>query len=734
MAEDKKKDLKNSTQDAEGCDLTIEPLIAALKDNDPVIREDAVEILERIGKPAVDPLIKTLKIKAADVRRYAVRVLGNIADSRAVSSLIRRLKDKEPEVRKETAEALGKIGDSSAIKSLVNALKDKNSAVRGKAAAALDQIGWEPANNNELSLYAVAKKKWSILPFLGQTAVEPLIDVIKSKEQQDQDRAAAGSGKIVDIAADPGFDFRKKAADVLDAIGWQPGNKTEAAIYHLARQDWDELLRLGKDAVEPLIFALKDRDPGIRTNAARTLSKIGDSKAVVPLINAMNDEEETVRGEVVTALGKIVDPGAVKHLLTALEDPRYNTERVIDALGEKGDPAAVEYLTGVLEDTTWEARKSREAAARALGRIGDVKAVDPLIDALDSSYYEVRKEAAEALGKIADIRAAVPLITALNDDNANFREIVVNSLCNIMKPKIAGPLVNVLGNKNNVVRKGAADVLSEIGWEPADDTESAIYLTAKQEWDELPAAGAHAVPALIAVLKDENPEIRSGAVRTLGKIGHPGAVESLIAALKDQSSPDSYIREIIAALGEIGDVRALAHLSVFLNDYLEDSAKEALKKISGNVCDKDLNFLCSKCFQRAQENKIEYPVYENNAFWSESIIYYACRNCHSNSYLVKEIEKVVLLLDRDAADAYVQEGKVLTVNWIKNRSVFDFDEIRIKDAADSDVEELVTKLRNAPDDKRLKPLAAIPVYLSPGLKLSPDRINLLKDNFNIEVK
>ncbi len=57
------------------------------------------------------------------------------------------------------------------------------------------------------------------------------------------------------------------------------------------------------------------------------------------------------------------------------------------------------------------------------------------------------------------------------------------------------------------------------------------------------------------------------------------------------------------------------------------------------------------------------------------------------------------------------------------------DEIRVKDAGDFDIEELVMKLMNDRDDKRRERLPGIPFYLSPGITLSQSKINLLKDNF-----
>lgn len=56
-----------------------------------------------------------------------------------------------------------------------------------------------------------------------------------------------------------------------------------------------------------------------------------------------------------------------------------------------------------------------EAAARALGQIGDSRGVEPLILALTSQSPDLREEAAKALGEIRDPRAVEPLRRALGD-------------------------------------------------------------------------------------------------------------------------------------------------------------------------------------------------------------------------------------------------------------------------------------------------------------------------------
>jgi len=57
----------------------------------------------------------------------------------------------------------------------------------------------------------------------------------------------------------------------------------------------------------------------------------------------------------------------------------------------------------------------QQKAALALGKIGDSRAVEPLIWALRDKNEPVRRCAAEALGKIKDDRAVEPLIRALKE-------------------------------------------------------------------------------------------------------------------------------------------------------------------------------------------------------------------------------------------------------------------------------------------------------------------------------
>ena len=70
----------------------------------------------------------------------------------------------------------------------------------------------------------------------------------------------------------------------------------------------------------------------------------------------------------------------------------------------------------------------RAKAVEALGKIGDARVVEPLMQALKDEHWDVRRKAAWALGNIGDVRGVEPLIHALRDEYADVRRQAARSL------------------------------------------------------------------------------------------------------------------------------------------------------------------------------------------------------------------------------------------------------------------------------------------------------------------
>ncbi|NOQ48374.1 MAG: hypothetical protein GQ576_04440, partial [Methanococcoides sp.] len=73
----------------------------------------------------------------------------------------------------------------------------------------------------------------------------------------------------------------------------------------------------------------------------------------------------------------------------------------------------------------------RAYAARALGRTGDERAVEPIIELLNDEDENVRSNVAMALGKLDDERAIEPLTKALNDNSERVRILARSAIDDI---------------------------------------------------------------------------------------------------------------------------------------------------------------------------------------------------------------------------------------------------------------------------------------------------------------
>jgi hypothetical protein len=105
----------------------------------------------------------------------------------------------------------------------------------------------------------------------------------------------------------------------------------------------------------------------------------------------------------------------------------YLALHLIDRAVEIGGCVVKPLITVLVED---DSRSMRAAAARALGEIGDERAVGPLIACLSNPHSSemVRNAAAEALGKIGDTSALRSLRSALLDHDAGVRDTARDAL------------------------------------------------------------------------------------------------------------------------------------------------------------------------------------------------------------------------------------------------------------------------------------------------------------------
>jgi len=153
----------------------------------------------------------------------------------------------------------------------------------------------------------------------------------------------------------------------------------------------------------------------------------------------------------------------------------------------------------IIKELTHDHVPYRVKAAEALGRIGDLRAVEPLILALEDSAAEVRWVTARSLGMLGDRQAVKPLLKALEDEERWVRQGAAWALGEIRDPGAVEHLLRALSDAKKGVRMSAAEALGKIG-----DTRAAGPLRTAREDDEFEVRSA-ARTALRAITgKDED--------------------------------------------------------------------------------------------------------------------------------------------------------------------------------------------------------------------------------------
>ena len=318
-------------------------------------------------------------------------------------------------------------------------------------------------------------------------------------------------------------------------------NPSTLAWIVVLKQNWskttdlslNEIVSLGRAAVAPLCFVLKENDyDTARYYSAKALGQIGDLMALETLIAALKDENYDVRKGAAEALGKIGDGRASDALYAALNVSDLNVRSTVKEVVKSTVKDAIIAIGAPGLESSCNALKNNDAgirrvAADVLGESRDPEAVIPLINALKDNDEYVPDQARKSLIKIG-LTAVVPLCDALKDNNQNVRggaafvlgkigtEIAVESLClslkdsdylvrlkaiealeNIGSVKAVGPLVDVLKDRDSRVRRLAAKALKKIGL-PADVDEAVEiwFAIGMEDWKHVISYGKAAVEPL----------------------------------------------------------------------------------------------------------------------------------------------------------------------------------------------------------------------------------------------
>ncbi len=256
--------------------------------------------------------------------------------------------------------------------------------------------------------------------------------------------------------------------------------------------------------IEQYITDLRHVDAAVRYEAAQKLGSSSDPRALLPLIEALPDRNEKVQYAAFSSLIKLGDPAAaapmISLLLSDLQSrvwalmklnigmrlrhglldlvPRgdeiilhrvttalvsggldhYQRAFFVRLLGKAGHG---EQVTTLVEMLTHEVSQVREAAAEALGWIGDARAYDALYPLLGNDSEQLREVGIEALGRLGDVRAVAPIISALKDTSEWVRRASAVALGELGDRRAIDPLSEAMHDEDEMVQDAAFEALKK---------------------------------------------------------------------------------------------------------------------------------------------------------------------------------------------------------------------------------------------------------------------------------
>lgn len=348
--------------------------LQALKWGDFQDRWEVAKVFPAFGQTAIAPLIDCLQNETLEVEAqwFAVRILGNFNHPDVAAALVRLLKtSQDEELNGMAVTALGNLG-SAAIDILEELLQQETTRLR--ATQALAQI------RRSATVPVLLKVAKDANPQIRATALESLSsfhtpEILTALMQATQDSVAS---------------VRQVAVTALGFCG------AEAAELDLVAH------------LRPLLL---DLNPEVCQQAAIALGRLGSASATEALFQSLRSRHtpEPLATNIVRALSWSSHPQALQFLQEALSELPLSEavqQEILVVLGRvqpELKPQATQILLDVLteESAVAQSTTAKRLIAVALGQLGDLNAIDPLIALLADSDASVRLHVVSALKSLA---------------------------------------------------------------------------------------------------------------------------------------------------------------------------------------------------------------------------------------------------------------------------------------------------------------------------------------------
>lgn len=335
-------------------------------------------------------------------------------------------------------------------------------------------------------------------------------------------------------------------------------------------------------SIDLLIKALQDNNERVRWTACEALTNFKDIRITKALVNSLADNNERVQYYAASALLKLdykfkdiyeqariniiarkyddaiaLGSAAVPTLLNVIANCSFYIES--SNLAEKAlckikDISFVEPLLDALCDKNFHVRT---AVAKTLGNIGSALSVEPLIFLLKNEkvaniFPNPKYSAIDALGKIGDNRAVEPLIEQLEQlKEEMYRELIISALTKLMDTRAIKPLVDI-AKKDERLRYNAIKALKKIG------------------------GISEVIKLLISLLESSKPWMDYEIIKELGEVGEQSCIQILLKFTLNKRVADTAVSSLekildrSASFVSLEELKTIEKLNGIVYTHIED--------------------------------------------------------------------------------------------------------------------------------------------------------------------
>lgn len=503
----------------------IQKTTALLRSENVELRNQAVEILARIGTEALDELTPLVRDSDQDVRKFIVDILGMIKGKGSEKLLLEALFDENTNVAVTAAEGLGKVGSADAVPYLTACLT-REPWLKCAALKSLGAIGGEAAL---AAIMGVAMHEEQIVLYTAVSAIARMADI------RCMDFLVALLEKGIPSLEAPVIQAMEKIINRSYAVSLKKVEKKvlPGKILPLLRHDNKEIQRSAivltgllriTEAVPDLCRLYKESNFDLFTELNEAIARIAPQD-VSPLIAilASPHDSHSVKAATLKLIGQLDTEGSFIQLAPWLK--RVNDELRIDiaavCAGLSDCPDA--FLLALLSDQSAAIRK---IAAEALANSTDPKCVDQLLQLARDPATDVQLAAARSLSTMDLSRKKKQLSEMLQSADANIRLFSLTMIPESLAEEYRESTITCCSDTHSSVRQAAVA--------------KAVFL-AKESWTQV----------IDTALSDNDENVRLTAIRALEKRGdQQSSIQLLAIAGNEQADWNRY--EAVQAIGRLG--------------------------------------------------------------------------------------------------------------------------------------------------------------------------------------